>query len=123
MNTMDLSDFEAARPLLTSILLVVGTLWIFVACVGLLRLPDLLCRSHAMGKAMTLGITLVLLAVALQLGAEKAGLKVVLAILFQFLTIPVAGHLLSLLAYRKNVPRWRHRPMDRQERSIENPKS
>ena len=111
--------FEIIRPYLTCILLIAGTLWIFVACVGLLRLPDLLCRSHAMGKAMTLGITLILLAVALQLGAEKAGLKVMLAILFQFLTIPVAGHLISLLAYRKNMPRWRHRPMDRQERSIE----
>jgi len=105
--------FEQVRPYLTSLLLVMGTVWIFIACIGLLRLPDLLCRSHAMGKAMTLGITLVLLAVALQLGLEQAGLKVFLAILFQFLTIPVAGHLLSLLAHRKNVPRWRHRPMDR----------
>jgi multicomponent Na+:H+ antiporter subunit G len=112
---MELSDFfELVRPYLTVVLLSVGTLWILVACIGLLRLPDLLCRSHAMGKAMTLGITLILLAVALQLGVERAGLKVFLAILFQFLTIPVAGHLLCLLAYRKNMPRWRHRPMDRQ---------
>ncbi|MEM1157042.1 MAG: monovalent cation/H(+) antiporter subunit G [Verrucomicrobiota bacterium] len=111
--------FETVRPVLTCILLVTGTVWILLACLGLLRLPDLLCRSHAMGKAMTLGITLILLAVALQLGAEKAGLKVLLAILFQFLTIPVAGHLVSLLAYRKNMPRWRHRPMDRHKRSAE----
>ncbi len=105
--------FETVRPYLTCVLLVLGTIWILLACIGLLRLPDLLCRSHAMGKAMTFGITLILLAVALQLGVETAGLKIFLAVLFQFLTIPVAGHLLSLLAYRKNVPRWRHRPMDR----------
>jgi len=120
---MALLDFDTIRPYLTCILLVTGTIWIFIACVGLLRLPDLLCRSHATGMAMTMGITLVLLAVALQLGLEEAGLKVFLAILFQFLTIPVAGHLLSLLAYRKNVPRWRHRPIDRQKRSVENSNS
>lgn len=114
---MGLPDFEAIRLYGACILLVAGTLWILVACIGLLRLPDLLCRSHAMGKAMTMGITLILLAVALHLGLEEAGLKVFLAILFQFLTIPVAGHLLSLLAYRKNIPRWRHRPIDRQVKS------
>lgn len=95
------------------LLMVMGCLWIFVASVGLLKLPDLLCRSHAMGKAMTLGITLVLLAVGLQLGVAQAGLKIGLAILFQFLTIPVASHLFCLLAYRKNVPRWKQRPVDR----------
>jgi len=107
--------FEEWRPILTAIFLLAGTVWILIASIGLIRLPDLLCRSHAMGKAMTLGITLILIAVALQLGIEQAGLKVLLAVLFQILTIPVAGHLLSLLAFRKNIPRWRHRPMDRHE--------
>jgi len=101
------------QDILTAVCLVLGCVWILIASIGLVRLPDLLCRSHAMGKAMTLGITLVLLAVGIHLGLEQAGLKVFLAILFQFLTIPVAGHLLSLLAFRKNIPRWRQRPMDK----------
>jgi len=101
------------KDILTVVFLVFGSIWILIASIGLVRLPDLLCRSHAMGKAMTLGITMVLLAVGLHLELEDAGLKVFLAILFQFLTIPVASHLLSLLAYRKNIPRWHHRPMDR----------
>lgn len=109
------------RTTLASVLMLGGVLWIGVASIGLLRLPDLLCRSHAMGKAMTLGITLVLLALGLQLGAEEAGLKIFLAILFQFLTIPVSSHLLCLLAYRKNIPRWRHRPMDRLRRNRDTP--
>jgi multicomponent Na+:H+ antiporter subunit G len=104
--------WEYLRPFLTALFLIGGSLWIFVACVGLVRLPDLLCRSHAMGKAMTMGILLVLLAVGLQLGLERAGLKIVLAGIFQFLTIPVASHLLCLLAYRKDVPRWKKRPLD-----------
>ncbi len=104
---------DVVRPWLAAVFLVLGTTLICVASVGLIRLPDILCRSHAMGKAMTLGITLVLMAVGVQLGVDRAGFKVALAVLFQFLTIPVAGHLLCLLAYRKNLPRWRHRCMDR----------
>jgi len=98
---------------LTILFLLAGSIWILIAAVGLIRLPDLHCRSHAMGKAVTMGITLILVAVGIHLGIDRAGLKVFLAIVFQFLTIPVASHLLLLLAYRKNHPRWLQRPMDR----------
>lgn len=99
----------------TVLLLLIGSAWILIAAVGLIRLPDLHCRSHAMGKAVTMGITLILIAVGIYLGADRAGLKVFLAIVFQFLTIPVASHLLLLLAYRKNHPRWMHRRINRAE--------
>ncbi len=107
------SWFEMGVEIVTVFLLLTGAIWILIAAFGLVRLPDLHCRSHAMGKAMTLGITLILMAVGIYLGADRAGLKVFLAIVFQFLTIPIASHLLLLLAYRKNHPRWMHRPMDR----------
>ncbi|MGF1530477.1 MAG: monovalent cation/H(+) antiporter subunit G [Puniceicoccaceae bacterium] len=94
------------------LLVLVGSIWILISGIGLIRLPDIHCRSHSLGKAATMGITLVLLGVGLSLGFEEAGLKVVLAIVFQFLTIPIAGHLLLYLAYRKNHPRWRERPVD-----------
>jgi monovalent cation/proton antiporter MnhG/PhaG subunit len=72
----------------------------------LLRLPDFLCRMHAVAKGTAFGISLILLAVAVRLGLDEAGLKVALAILFQLATIPVAGHLLTQIAWRKNLPRW-----------------
>ncbi|GAB4241617.1 MAG: hypothetical protein OHK005_04810 [Candidatus Methylacidiphilales bacterium] len=92
---------------LTAALVLSGSIFILISAIGLLRFPDLYCRAHSMGKAMTLGITLLLLGLWVHLGVELSGLKVVLAIFFQFLTIPVAGHLLCLLASRKNLPRWR----------------
>ncbi len=94
---------------LASLLLVVGTAFILVAAIGLLRLPDVLCRSHAVAKASTLGIFLVLLGLWLVLGVEAAGLKILLAIFFQVATIPVASHLVALLAWDKNLPLWRGR--------------
>lgn len=92
---------------LTAGLVLSGSIFILISGIGLLRFPDLYCRAHSMGKAMTLGITLLLLGLWVHLGVELSGLKVFLAIFFQFLTIPVAGHLLCLLANRKNLPRWR----------------
>jgi multicomponent Na+:H+ antiporter subunit G len=98
--------------LLTSILILSGALLILSGAVGVLRLPDVLCRSHAVTKALTLGIFLMLLGLWVHMGEDAKGLKIALAILFQILTIPVAGHLVSRLAFQKNLPRWRHRPVD-----------
>lgn len=46
--------------LLTATLVLTGSLLILVAATGLVRLPGVLCRSHAVAKAMTLGIFLML---------------------------------------------------------------
>ena len=87
-----------------SLLLGVGLM--AVAAVGLLRLPDVFCRAHALGMATALGLSLVLLAVWIEVDAPGVGLKVFLAITLQFATIPVASHLFGLLAFQKRVRRW-----------------
>jgi multicomponent Na+:H+ antiporter subunit G len=98
--------------LVTSILILGGALWILTAAIGAVRLPDVLCRSHAVAKALTLGIALMLLGGWLHLGADVAGTKVVLVIFFLIITIPVASHLVALLAFRQKIPRWRERPIE-----------
>lgn len=98
--------------LLTSILVLSGALLILVAGIGVLRLPDVLCRSHALAKAMTLGIFLLLLGLWVDQGEKQTALKILLAIFFQVVTIPIGSHLLGLQAFRQDIPRWRHRPMD-----------
>ncbi len=77
-----------------------GIFFVAVAAVGLFRLPDVFCRSHALGKAFTLGINSMLAGLWLVLGAGSFGLKVLLVVFFLFLTIPVATHLLTRLAWR-----------------------
>jgi len=88
-------------------LIVIGLGFTGVAALGVLRLPDMLCRAHAVSKALTLGMALLLTGSMLMLDAADDP-RFLLAILFQFLTIPVAGHLVSLVAYRKKLPRWRN---------------
>jgi len=89
------------KDLLISASLLLGSLIILLSALGILRLPDALCRSHALGKGMTLGLVLVLVGLWLFLGVEEAGIKLPLVVLFQFLTIPIASHLLVRMAYRR----------------------
>lgn len=95
----------------TATLVLAGSLLMLIASIGLLRLPDVLCRSHAVAKAMTLGIFLMLFGLWLHLEGEEASLKILLAIFFQVVTIPVASHLVGLLALKKNLPRWNAPPI------------
>lgn len=87
--------------ILSALALLLGCLIILLSAVGILRLPDALCRGHALGKGMTMGLILVLIGLWIYLGMEEAGIKVPLAVLFQFLTIPVGSHLLVRLAYQQ----------------------
>lgn len=98
---MSLNDIIVAFFILS------GSAFILISAIGVIKLPDVFCRSHALGKGLTLGITLVLFGLWAHLGLERAGVKVPLAVLFQFTTIPVAGHLIAQLAYRKNLPRYK----------------
>ncbi len=97
---------------LTSILVLSGALLILASAIGVLRLPDVLCRSHAVAKALTLGIFLMLLGLWVYQGEKQTALKILLAIFFQLVNIPVGSHLIGLLAFQKDLPRWRQRPMD-----------
>ncbi|HYB97648.1 MAG TPA: monovalent cation/H(+) antiporter subunit G [Candidatus Limnocylindrales bacterium] len=97
----------AVVEILTALCLIGGTFFTVVACVGLVRLPDIYCRMHAAGKAGTLGVALMILAVAIWFAAAEPGtaVRALLAILFQFFTTPAATHVLSRAAYLTGYPR------------------
>ena len=100
------------REVVASLLVLGGALFTITAAIGAVRLPDVLCRLHAVAKALTLGMFLLLLGIWVYLYEAGSGAKILLAIVFQTLTIPVASHLVALLAFQKQIPRWRARPMD-----------
>lgn len=95
------------KDVLMIVLLLSGAAFILSAAVGLVRMPDVFCRAHAFGVAAAMGISLMFVALWVEIGAEEAGVKLLLGILFQFATIPVAGHLFSLVGFHKGLPRWK----------------
>lgn len=82
---------------------VVGVFFMFVSATGVLRLRDFYQRVHAPTKAATLGLTFLLIAVALNVRETTVVTKAVLALLFIGATAPVGAHLLARAAYRNGI--------------------
>ncbi len=90
--------------LLVAALMISGGLLFLVAVVGLLRMPDALCRAHAVSKASCLGVLLILLAAAIPMRGGNVPLILLCTGIFQFFTIPLAAHLVGHLAVTKDLP-------------------
>lgn len=91
-----------------SIFIILGGLLSILGSIGLLRFPDVYARLHAATKSATLGVISIMLGTFLYfLIIENlfAG-KILLAILFVFLTAPVAGFMISRSAYNVGVKLW-----------------
>lgn len=81
-------------------LLVVGAFLSLTAAIGLLRFPDVLSRLHAGTKPQVLGVILVVTGVGLRVGVNLDLGLLLLAALFQMLTIPVSAHMIGRAVYR-----------------------
>lgn len=89
--------------LITVIFTAIGVLFILLASIGLVRMPDLYTRAHAVGKAGTLGIAGVLLGVAVAFADLLIGVKMIALVTFFFVTAPVATHMLDRAAFLTGV--------------------
>ncbi|MBP2240474.1 multicomponent Na+:H+ antiporter subunit G [Cytobacillus eiseniae] len=104
---------EIIRILIVLFILIGGFLSL-VAAFGVLRLPDVYTRNHAASKAATLGVLSVLLGTFLYFYVEEGHFnsRVILGIVFIFVTSPVAGHLISRAAYNSGVKLWSNSVQD-----------
>jgi multicomponent Na+:H+ antiporter subunit G len=88
------------------VLLLSGAGFMLVASIGVMRLPDLFMRMHAMTKAGTVGIGLTMLAVAIFSANVAVTSRAIVVILFVALTAPVAAHMIARAAYITGVRLW-----------------
>lgn len=104
---------------ITAFLLVTGGLFLFIAGLGILRLPDVLIRMHASTKAGTLGAGLVFSAVAFHSGNMVTISISALTVLFLLVSAPVAAHAIARAAYRMQVPLWENTHLDQWKEQLE----
>lgn len=97
-----------------ALLILFGALLGAVSAYGLIRLPDVYLRSHAAAKSATLGVLCILLGAFLYFSffLDHVSAKLLLGIVFVFLTSPLSAHLNSRAAYRSGVPLWNRRVQD-----------
>lgn len=95
------------------IFIVVGLIFDFFGCLGLVRLPDVYNRLQASTKCVTFGTCSILFGAFLMLGITAAGIKVLLCIIFLVLTAPVSAHVLARGAHISGVKLWKKSVVDR----------
>ena len=88
-------------------LLITGAAFLLLAAIGVARMPDLFIRMQCATKAATLGISCILLSVALSMEDFGVTIRAILTIAFFFLTAPVAAHMIGRAAYLVGVPLWK----------------
>ncbi|MCU9595583.1 monovalent cation/H(+) antiporter subunit G [Caldibacillus thermolactis] len=84
-----------------------GVFLTLVAAFGIIRLPDVYTRNHAASKSSTLGVMLILVGTFIYFYASgNSNTRLILAIVFIFITSPVGGHLINRAAYYTGVKMW-----------------
>ena len=86
-----------------SVLIVIGLVFDFFGCLGLIRFPDVYSRLQASAKCITLGTCGILLGLFCFKGISATGIKALLCLAFILLTSPVSAHALARSAYRSGV--------------------
>jgi multicomponent Na+:H+ antiporter subunit G len=96
----DVSGVDGWIDLVSAVFMVVGALMSLGAAIGLLRFPDLLSRMHAATKPQVLGLFLLLASIGLQMRTWWVWPVLLVAWIFQLLTVPVSAHMVGRAGYR-----------------------
>lgn len=94
---------------LMAVCLLIGTFFTLVAALGIIRMPDIYMRIHAVTKAGTVGIGMTLLAVALFFMDTAVTSRVVGIMLFIIMTTPAAAHMLGKIILMSPYRMWKNR--------------
>lgn len=95
----------AILEIIVVFLILVGTLLSLLSSLGFVRLPDVYTRLHAATKSATLGLLCILFAAFLYFWYAEGhvSIRLILGIVFIFITAPVSGHMIARSAYRSGV--------------------
>ncbi|HWM48072.1 MAG TPA: monovalent cation/H(+) antiporter subunit G [Xanthobacteraceae bacterium] len=85
------------------ICILLGSFFIVVGALGLVRLPDVFTRMHGASIIDTAGVGFLVLGMALQAGASLVTFKLVFLLALFFFTGPVVTHALAQACLHENV--------------------
>lgn len=98
MNAEQILDVIAAT------LIVLSSIVVFSAAVGLVRFPDAYTRMHAATKAGVVGAGGILLGAGLSVGSWGTFIVAALGVFFLVATVTIAAHTLGRAAYLSGAP-------------------
>ena len=101
MNVSEAVEFIAA------LFILFGGIISVISAFGIIRFPDVYSRAHAATKSSTLAVLLTLFGAFIYFWISEGiiSVRLILGIIFVYITSPTAGHLIIRAAYRSNVAR------------------
>lgn len=84
-------------------LILIGLFFLVVGSIGILRLPDVFSRAHALSLTDSLGAVFVLAGLAVYEGFTVNFLRIVVVLLLVYLMNPVISHATLRAAYRSGL--------------------
>ena len=110
---------DTALDIAEMVCLLLGALLSVAAGVGLIRFPDAIARMHATTKPQILGLTLILVAIALEARSWPTLLALSPVLIFQMLTAPISAHMVGRAGYRTGAFRADRLLVDELDAAIE----
>lgn len=94
--------FEWLRFIIAAVLFIAGLFALLTTVIGIFRFKYVLNRIHVAAKCDTLGLLLILSSQIIMRGADFASLKLLLLIVFLWLSSPISSHLIAYLEVETN---------------------
>jgi len=98
--------------IVVTLFLICGLIFFFGGAVGIIRMPDFYSRLHPAGKLDTMGLLMTMLAMALYTiqdftpASFLTALKIILIVVFIFITSPTATHAIVDAGVRAGLTPW-----------------
>ena len=96
-------DAQLLISILSGCFILLGVLALLIGALGLLRLPDVYCRIHAVGMIDTAGASFIILGLAIHEGFSLVTVKRLFIGIFLFFTSPSATHAVAQVAHKSGV--------------------
>ena len=94
------------KEILVLFFLIIGTIFILIASIGLLKMPDVFLRMSASTIAGTFGVASMLIAVAIYFLNVTITLHIIGIIIFLILTVPIGAHMLGRASHNIGLKMW-----------------
>jgi multicomponent Na+:H+ antiporter subunit G len=91
-----------------SVLILIGSLFMLISSIGIIRLPDFYIRNSASTKAVVLGLAFILFGVGIYFNNILIFLEVIVILFFISLIMPLSAHIIARAACKTNVPFWKN---------------
>ena len=88
---------------LSGLSIAIGVIALLIGSLGLIKLPDVYCRIHAVGMIDTAGASFIILGMIIHQGFSLVSFKLTLIGVFLFFTSPIATHAVAQVAHKMGV--------------------